>query len=290
MKMLRLNIANMQTTSSSLLRLLPALCLAASLAAQEMQDKKDGPIQDNSFLVEEAYNQEPGVVQHISTFTRFQESKDWIYTFTQEWPVGGLTHQLSFTLPWQRMGASLDGKQAFGDIALNYRYQLLGDGDAKVAIAPRLSVLLPTGDEKTGYGRGATGVQVMFPVSWVLSDSLVAHSNLGATRTPNAKNTDGDKATTQDVTLGQSFIWLAHPRFNVMLEYVHTRSQAVVAPNQTQAQTATYLSPGIRWAYNFPSGLQIVPGVAVPIGVGASRGEKAVFLYLSFEHPFMKLK
>lgn len=274
-------------TASLPYRLLPALLLAASLTAQE---KKEGPIQDNSFLVEEAYNQEAGVVQHISTFTRFQESKDWIYTFTQEWPVFSQKHQFSFTLPWQRLGASLDGKQAFGDVALNYRYQLLGDGDAKVAISPRLSVLLPTGDEKTGYGRGATGVQVMFPVSVVLNEALVAHSNVGATRTPNAKNPLGDKATTQDLALGQSFIWLVNSRFNVMLEYVHTRSQAVVGPDQTQVQTATYLSPGIRWAYNFPSGLQIVPGIAVPIGVGASRGEKAIFLYLSFEHPFTKGK
>jgi hypothetical protein len=274
-------------TPSFLQRLLPALFLVTALAAQE---KQAGPIQDNSFLVEEAYNQEPGVVQHISTFTRFQDSKDWIYTFTQEWPVGGLAHQLSYTLPWQRLDASLDGKQAVSDIALNYRYQLLGDGNAPVAIAPRLSVLLPTGDEKMGYGRGATGIQVMLPVSWVLSDAFVAHSNLGATRTPNAKNTLGDKATARDLTLGQSLIWLAHPRFNVMLEYVHTRSQAVIGPDQTQAQTATYLSPGIRWAYNFPSGLQIVPGIAVPIGVGASRSEKAIFLYLSFEHPFTKVK
>ena len=276
----------MTTTRKSLTRhLLPALLLATALTAQE---KKEGPIQDNSFLVEEAYNQEQGVVQHISTFTRFQESKDWVYTFTQEWPVGGLAHQFSFTLPWQRLNASLDGKQAFGDVALNYRYQLLGDGNARVAISPRLSAILPTGDEKKGYGRGAAGIQVMLPISWVLSDTLVAHSNLGATRTPNAKNPLGDKATTQDLTLGQSLIWLAHPRFNVMLEYVHTRSQAVIGPNQTQAQTATYLSPGIRWAYNFPSGLQIVPGIAVPMGVGASRGEKAIFLYLSFEHPFGK--
>ncbi len=46
-------------------------------------------IQDNSFLVEEAYNQNFGVVQHISSFTRFFDSKDWNYTFTQEWPVPG---------------------------------------------------------------------------------------------------------------------------------------------------------------------------------------------------------
>jgi len=285
---MRLKIIFMMTpTSSPLRRLLPALLLATALTAQE---KKEAPIQDNSFLVEEAYNQEPGVVQHISTFARYQESKDWLYTFTQEWPVGGLAHQLSYTLPWQRLGASLDGRQAFGDVTLNYRYQLLGDGEAKVAIAPRLSVLLPTGDEKLGYGRGATGVQVMLPVSWVLSEALVSHWNLGATRTPNAKNALGEQATTQDLALGQSFIWLVNPRFNVMLEYVHTRSQMVAGPDQTQVQTATYLSPGIRWAYNFPSGLQIVPGIAVPIGVGASRGEKAVFLYLSFEHPFGKGK
>lgn len=274
---------------SRLPRVFFVLCLATALWAQEKQEKKEGPIQDNSFLVEEAYNQEPGVVQHISTFTRNRDTRDWLYTFTQEWPVGGLAHQLSYTLPWQRL-ASLGGRQAFGDIALNYRYQLLGDGDAKVALSPRLSVLLPTGDEKTGYGRGATGIQLMLPMSLVLTNSLVAHTNLGATLTPNAKNPIGASATTQDWTFGQSFIWLAHPRFNVMLEYVNTRSQAVIAADQTQAQTTTYLSPGLRWAYNFPSGLQIVPGLAVPIGVGASRGERAIFLYLSFEHPFTRTK
>jgi len=285
---MRLNITFMTTLTSPLLRcLLPAALLTTSLVAQE---KKESPIQDNSFLVEEAYNQEDWVVQHISTFSRLQESKDWIYTFTQEWPVGGLKHQFSFTLPWQRLGTSLDGKQAFGDVALNYRYQLLGDGDAPVAFSPRLSVLLPTGDEKTGYGRGATGLQVNLPLSFTLGSSFVGHFNAGATRTPNAKNPLGDKATTQDTLLGQSFIWLADPRFNVMLEYVHTSAQSVVGPNQTQRQSSTYLSPGIRWAHNFPSGLQIVPGIAFPIGVGASRGEKAVFLYISFEHPFGKGK
>jgi hypothetical protein len=48
------------------------------------------------------------------------------------------------------------------------------------------------------------------------------------------------------------------------------------------------VSPGIRWAWNFPTGLQVVPGIAVPIGVGPSRGDRALFLYLSFEHPMWK--
>ena len=48
--------------------------------------RQEPPIQDNSFLVEEAYNQERNVVQHISTFSRLWNSKDWSYSFTQEWP------------------------------------------------------------------------------------------------------------------------------------------------------------------------------------------------------------
>ena len=44
----------------------------------------ENPIQDNSFLAEEAYNQEPGVVQHIQTFMRMWNSKTWTYSFTQE--------------------------------------------------------------------------------------------------------------------------------------------------------------------------------------------------------------
>ena len=48
----------------------------------------------------------------------------------------------------------------------------------------------------------------------------------------------------------------------VDLPLAPTMPAQVVGPDQTQVQTATYLSPGIRWAYYFPSGLQIVPGIA----------------------------
>ena len=34
------------------------------------------------------------------------------------------------------------------------------------------------------------------------------------------------------------------------------------------------------------SGLQVVPGIAFPIGVGPSHGQRALFLYLSLEHSF----
>jgi hypothetical protein len=63
------------------------------------------PIQDNSFLVEEAYNQEDGVVQHISSFERLTNSHDWVYTQTDEWPLRSLRHQVSITLAGTHSGS-----------------------------------------------------------------------------------------------------------------------------------------------------------------------------------------
>jgi len=251
----------------------------------------DSPkIQDNSFLVEEAYNQEFGVVQHIQNFQRYWNSKDWIYTFTQEWPVDASPrHQLSYTLIALHSGDQPASGAGFGDVILNYRYQLLGNGESKVAFAPRFSVLLPTGDYRLGRGAGGAGIQGLLPLSFVVTRKLVTHWNVGTTIIPNAKNALGETGTTFGYNFGQSFVWLAHPRFNVLLETVFNRSQQLTAPKTTQWTSDLLLSPGIRWAYNFKNGLQIVPGVAVPFGVGPSSGEKGVFVYLSFEHPYRKL-
>jgi hypothetical protein len=248
-------------------------------------------IEDNSFLVEEAYNQEFGVVQHIQNFLRVWNSKDWIYTFTQEWPVDASPrNQLSYTLIALHSGEQPASGAGFGDIILNYRYQLLGNGASKVAFAPRLSASLPTGNYRLGRGVGGAGIQGLLPLSVVHTRKLVTHWNAGATIIPRARNTAGETATTYGYNFGQSFVWLAHPRFNVLLETVFNRRQEVTATDTTQWTSDLLLNPGIRWAYNFNNGLQIVPGIAVPIGVGPSSGERGVFLYLSLEHPYRKLR
>jgi hypothetical protein len=249
------------------------------------------PIQDNSFLVEEAYNQTFGVVQHINTFTRSWDSKDWIYTFTQEWPVpGDPRHQLSYTLPLQHAGALAGSGGGIGDVLVNYRYQLVGSGDTRVAFAPRVSLILPTGDVRFGRGVGGTGVQTNLPLSVVLNKRLVSHWNAGGTFVPHAEDDSRNRSFSAGYNLGQSFVWLAKPRFNVLLETVYTTSQQVTGPAKTEWSRAMFINPGIRWAHNFKNGLQIVPGVAVPIGAGPSAGERGVFFYLSFEHPFRNPK
>jgi hypothetical protein len=241
----------------------------------------EAQIQDNSFLVEEAYNQEPGVVQHISTFERADEGSEWAFSFTQEWPWRSQKHQLSYTVPIVRLGDA-----GLGDVALNYRYQVLGIGGGAVAFAPRFSLLLPTGDEDEGLGAGKLGFEGNLPLSVELTENLVAHSNLGGSFTPNGSGGPGAEEGASTLHLGQSLIWLARPNFNLMLEARWETTHFTDGAGRSQDDETAFLLPGIRFAIDRPSGLQIVPGIAVPIGVGPSSGERGVFLYLSFEHPF----
>jgi hypothetical protein len=237
-------------------------------------------ISDNSFLIEEAYNQDPGVVQHISNFSRADEGGSWVFSFTQEWPLRGLRHQISYSIPLQHE----DGT-GVGDIALNYRYQLLGSSDARVAAAPRFTLLLPTGDERRGRGSGGLGFQGNLPLSVMATPQLATHWNAGLMLVPSASNGLGDAATTVSYNLGASAIWLLRPSVNLMLELVWLSSESAVGPGRTSRSESVLLNPGLRWAFNFASGLQIVPGIAYTFGL-ESEDTDALFLYLSFEHPF----
>jgi len=242
------------------------------------------PIQDNSFLIEEAYNQEAGVVQHISTFARDPTTHAWTYAFTQEWPVFSQRNQLSFTLPVVSNGRGQGS--GVGDIAIHYRYQLADGKRFGILAAPRLSLIVPSGDARRDRGNGGVGVQMNLPVTIEHSAHLVTHWNAGATLTPSARNSVGDEATTRSYNLGASTIWLPLSALNFMLELAWSRDEAVSGPNERVAEQSLFLSPGVRGAINFASGLQIVPGFAAPTGVGPSRGDRRIFLYLSFEHPF----
>jgi hypothetical protein len=275
-------------TSLTLTLLLGAGSFAQEPTSDKPPAEKEPIIQDNSFLVEEAYNQNYGVVQHIQTFQRQWISRDWAYSFTQEWPVDiAPRNQLSYTIPVVHSAGVGSG---IGDVALNYRYQLLGDGDAKYAIAPRLSVLLPTGDSRQGFGAGGTGLQFLVPLSVVHNNKLTTHWNLGTTIIPSQKNSFGENAKTYGVNAGQSFIFAVSNRLNLMLETVWASTESVIAKDKTLRDNTVLMSPGVRWAYNLKSGTQIVPGVAFPVGVGPSSGDWSILLYFSIEHPYRKLK
>jgi hypothetical protein len=256
------------------------LCPVAADAEEEKKEQPKG-IEDNSFLMEEAYNQEPRVVQHISVFQYFKD-KSWTFTFTQEWPLWGQAHQLSFMLPVAHIGDP--SATGLGDIAINYRYQLF-DNDF-VAMAPRLTLFVPTGDSDKGTGKGAAGGQAHMAISAKLSERFVSHWNFGVTVTPNEKGPGTAAATTAGINYGTSLVWLVHPRLNFMLEAVGTVGESVLANGEKERGDTFFLNPGVRFAFNFDNGLQIVPGFSVPIGLAGSVDQWAVLGYLSFEHGF----
>ncbi|HJQ96911.1 MAG TPA: hypothetical protein VJ826_01290 [Candidatus Polarisedimenticolaceae bacterium] len=239
------------------------------------------PIRDNSFLLEEAYNQEAGVVQHITTYQRTRGNA-WTLGFTQEWPVGSVKNQLSYTIAHLDPGPESPG---FGDAAVHWRYQLLGAADPKVALAPRVSVVVPFGDAEKGLGEGGPGLQVNLPLSVELPRGFVTHVNFGATHFFHAQSEAGDEADLTLFHFGQSLIWHARPRLDLMLEALYVSGERIVAPGATEDEQTFLLSPGVRWAHDLGN-LQIVPGIAVPLGLGPSSGDRSVFFYLSFEHPF----
>jgi hypothetical protein len=255
-------------------------CVPGSVRAQSTPPSPASPISDNSFLIEEAYNQEAGVVQHIFNYRRARGG-GWLATFTQEWPLGGQLDQLSYTLPLQSsaLGAAL------GDAAINYRRQVVGRDDDPVWFSPRLSLVLPTGSTQKGTGEGGAGLQVNLPLSVRVSPALVTHWNLGASTT-RARSVLGTRGTVRSLSAGASAIWLVAPTLNLMLETVWDRTEALDDTGLRAAADHFVILPGLRGAINLPRDLQIVPGIGVPIGAGPSHGERDVFLYLSFEHPF----
>ncbi|NUO62902.1 MAG: transporter [Gemmatimonadaceae bacterium] len=262
---------------------LVATALLPRAGAAQDSTARETAIQDNSFLIEEAYNQERGVVQHINTFAHPTTGRAWAYTLTEEWPAPGQRHQLSYTIPVvQSEGAK--PARGIGDVAVNYRYQLRGMHAERVAIAPRLTVLLPTGDADIGTGAGGTGLQANLPVSVELSRTLVTHFNAGATVTPRARLAS-QRARTTSWNAGGSAIWLLTHRVNAMLE-ASWASVETLDGTSTSRESQFLLAPGLRWSYDLANGTQIVPGIAVPLGIEPGDGSRSVFLYFSIEHPF----
>lgn len=228
-----------------------AIIAAAVLLAAPVQALEPLHIQDNSFLIEEAYNQEAGVMQYIFTFTRDRDDEG-SGSFTNEIPVTGQRHQLSYTLSM----VDLERASGIGDALINYRYQLIGDGTTPLAVSPRVSLLIPSGDSDDGLGSGEWGYELNLPVSVAHSDRLVTHWNAGVT-----------SADETDFFAGGSIIRALHQKFHVMLE------------TRWSQQSELVVSPGVRWAWDLKNGFQIVPGIAAPIG----NDSRAVFLYLSLE-------
>ena len=274
-----------QAIQALLLCLLPWTALAQTASPTAAAPARPFAILDNSFLVEEAFNQEGGIFQNIAVFHR--NSDAWEFGFTQEWPLGSQKHQLSYTVPF----AGASGSTGFGDVMINYRYQALQEDPGLPAASPRLSLILPSGSDE--FTSNSIGLQVNLPFSKQRNDWYF-HWNAGLTWHPNAKlpanltTVVPETASLFSPHLSASGIYRVRDMLNLMLEGVLEFEEAVVDfAGATDRETVFTLSPGARGGWNLGDHQMIVGG-AVPMTWIESDSSVGILLYLSYELPFRK--
>ena len=145
----------------TLAALLFALTSVTSAAAQTPAVDRSRPfeITDNSFLVEEAFNQEA---------ESFRTSSGRCSATTggrrASRRSGRSDHRLT-SCRTRCSGSTAARPLGFGDALINYRYQALMEGPGRPAFSPRVSVVLPFGDVPGELGDGSAGLQFNLPFS-----------------------------------------------------------------------------------------------------------------------------
>ena len=263
--------------------------------ARAAEERPIDVIEDNSFLIEEAYNQEAGVVQHIfmAVYNKDSQNRGWNFNFTQEWPVFSQDHQFSYSVPSSHFIDGADRIYGIDDILLNYRYQALEEGDVKPAFAPRFSLILPTGNRDRGTGNGVVGYQWALPFSKKLGPRFATNANLGVTYLPGVRERLGGSTgplsprhSLVTYNLGASGIFALSPRFHLMLEWIGVFQESINDAGKARREFVPILSPGFRAAVVNEEKLQVVVGVAAPIGLNHNANNVGALLYLSIEHNF----
>ena len=289
---------------------------AKDRSSDTKKERNIDAISDNAFIIEEAYNQEAGVVQHITTATRGinrangEDVRSWNMSFTQEWPLWSQAHQFSYTIPYgTETSPGPEGNNGPRDVLLNYRYQLLMETDRQPAISPRLSAVLPTGNLNDGFGSDTYGLQFNLPISKALNDELRAHFNAGLTYLPDvdrlltAQFDDAtgalivqNRSARQDLmgyNLGFGLHYAPFPKVHFLLESTLNWDQAINAGDGARNENfGAVIMPGVRYAIDLPEclDLQIVLGVGAPIGLTRDAVDYGALFYLSIEHDFVTRK
>jgi hypothetical protein len=249
--------------------------------------------EDNSFLLNEAFTQEKGIMQFISTIYHDNlHDKNFSCTFTHEIPLNHHRHQVSYSLRYNFMQpqATSQDNDGWGDTDIGYAYMLSGK-EAWIMVVPQLTIIIPTGDPSRDLGYGGLGGRLALTITKRLSRKLVSHYNASYTIVHKAdryNEISGEKVkafekTLHDQDLAGSIIWYPVRKVNIMLEYISSfRSQISTSGTISKIQESV-VNPGFRLALDLKT-LQIIPGLSVPIAFSNDyQRQTGVFVYLSIE-------
>ena len=156
---------------------------------------------------------------------------------------------------------------------------MLMESTTRPAIAPRVSLIIPLGNDDKGLGVGSYGIQLNLPVSKIITDRVSVHGNAGFTH---YFDVQGERPTSY--LLGGSAIYAIDRTFHLMLEGVREWTETIHGFDLIERERSFTLSPGMRYALNFDGGTQVVLGIAAPIHFVQDKRDYGVFLYLSIEH------
>ncbi|MFN4946854.1 MAG: hypothetical protein ACOVOF_11070 [Chryseotalea sp.] len=242
-------------------------------------------IEDNSFLIDEAFNQEKGINQYSAVFSI--QPDELTLQYTLEMPVAHNRHQVSICIPYSISRSSQLAYHGVNDVSLAYQYSLTNKDD-RFLLTPGFSVQIPTGDTQLNNLTGFTGINSFVAISKRVSNKLVLHGNARIGYHKKIKsvvqNTDDQQRilSFRSQTAGVSFVWLTAQRFNLLIENVFIRDVGKI--QQGNYQTATHiLNPGFRTSFHTKS-TQFVFGTSCPTRFSTkSKPEMSLLFYVSIE-------
>ncbi|MCE9603327.1 MAG: hypothetical protein K8U03_00315 [Planctomycetia bacterium] len=257
-------------------------------------------VRDNGFLIEEAFNQEANEIQHIANWVyqwdRYAgvSSREWIYAYTMDVPLGSQDHEFSITVPLvggrEKVPGAADLREAgVADTLLSYRYQLLSSDDF-LWCAPRASLIVPTGDSDYRLGVGEVGYEFFLPVSRY-GKNFDFHFNLGYTYFPQMPNVVLPglidlESYLDGWTIGGTVLWKPRYDLHYFVEAVLNRNTGYNDFGRQFDLHQALINPGVRYAPFRSESFEWVVGVSVPIGLTAITPDVGAFVYMSLEHVF----
>ncbi len=249
-----------------------------------LDDRRPAPtaaadgIVDNSFLVEETFNQDPGIIQTTFTWLR-DDAGGWAGAIAQDWPLRVHRHQFSYTLPWD--GGGLPSH--VGQVVVSYRYQFVEVSEESPGVGARVSVILPTG--RPGDDN-RPGLQAAVPMTAVWK-RLHVHANAGVTWIHRVRSDTGTAASLTSPYVAGSVVWPTASMFQLMLEDVVEFDSFLDADARRGRRTTMTVSPGLRGGWNVGRN-QVVLGAAMPVDTSGRGSSVSVLGYVSLEGPFRR--
>lgn len=240
------------------------------------------PLRDNSFLIEEAFNQEPGKVQTKLRFFRVEEDTE--LRIGQEWPLGGQRHQLSFTLPFR--ANTEEELFRLTDVRLTYGLQAQEEGPGRPAFAPRLTAILPTAEEEDREGQGTPGIELLLPFSKQVGGTYL-HANLGMTHRFGVDAGLDKERLLFTPFVGGSAVLRVTRGLDLLLETRADFQEQATGQGGADRETKWLLNPGVRFGREFGDNL-LVAGAAAPLGLAGPLREVGFFGYISYELRFRR--